>query len=707
MVKVWNADLAHACEVRVWYHMSKGSSKEFMWRKAHQAILAVDKEIRQFSSGRVVNMPKIKEVTTLHELEAIIRGEKAIVPPEMQQAAEPPERDYAQHPYLKRMQFRGGGYAILMALHLRSKQTGHRQFMYKSEILHDAQPFCDGIMEGTWGSANGWTSIRSLLSHRLVLACRGPFGGEEYRLTQEGISFIEAMLELWPERNASVDHAVGQEFTQGSQAIEMTPAVETTQAAPRYRRPRWAAQTFRVCTAPTPLSKRRRSEGYVNVESIDISSESEFERPSCCEASDGNTEQQESQVVLLVDDRERLRNLEPRRFFESIAAEAMACRHHLKLGDFAWVLQPASPATPAHCLESVSMSLNHCPLVNLLVERKRIADLVGRSAVGDHLKQLRRMEDSALQHLFFLIEGNLKHASNCTVYDTETAEMESICLGSKEDIDAFCAKLIVLGSKVGVLQTKDSAGTVRLLKNISAWLAWTLCSDKQSEKHGALLTSCTLQNLQTVPAGPQDLARPAWKNAEGVQTSSSSLNRSAEMVVSQRLFVRMNQPANTAGVVWHQNDELHLCGELMIVENEQRSESISFVILEAGLLVEEIIKAEKLVAAKSTAAVAEAAAMALVAQLPYQNSNIRRRRLLIVEGLSKAVQACTRSGNSTLAPDQILPCAELATVLVDVRCSWRCRVHNSEPAETTKSFLQVLLRVALSTDSPEWPEFCT
>lgn len=139
----------------------------------------------------------------------------------------------------------------------------------------------------------------------------------------------------------------------------MTPAVETKQAAPGHRRPRWAAQTFRVCTAPTPLSKRRRSEGYVNVESIDISSEShfvavvfclgslsksktlvkecqgitliklegvvnlplaipsysfnlfmqsqctgEFERPSCCEASDGNTEQQESRVILLVDDRE-------------------------------------------------------------------------------------------------------------------------------------------------------------------------------------------------------------------------------------------------------------------------------------------------------------------------------------------------------------------------------------------------------------------
>jgi len=48
------------------------------------------------------------------------------------QEAEPVERDYAQHPYLKRMQFRGGGYAILMALHLRSASANLRQFMYKS-----------------------------------------------------------------------------------------------------------------------------------------------------------------------------------------------------------------------------------------------------------------------------------------------------------------------------------------------------------------------------------------------------------------------------------------------------------------------------------------------------------------------------------------------------------------------------------------------
>lgn len=46
---------------------------------------------------------------------------------------------------------------------------------------------------------------------------------------------------------------------------------------------------------------------------------------------------------------------------------------------------------------------------------------------------------------------------------------------------------------------------------------------------------------------------------------------------------------------------------------------------------------------------------------------------------------------------RILPCAELVILLLDLTCSWRCRVHNSEAVETTKSFLQVLVQVALGT----------
>eukprot|EP00438_Fugacium_kawagutii_P027891 Skav231437 [mRNA] locus=scaffold1847:170670:177765:+ [translate_table: standard] len=300
MAKVWNADLAHAAEVRVWYHMSKGSSKEFMWRKAHEAILAVEKEIRQYSSGRVVNMPKIKERTTLVELEAVIRGEPwnvgyvaglhdlvehiVRISPVANQLDKGrpvgPEtrlgKDYAQHPYLKRMQFRGGGYAILMAFHLRASNASRRQFMYKSELLHEAEPFCDVTMEGGWGTANGWTSIR--LSHRLVLSSRGPQGGhEEYRLSPEGWGTCQVLGGDAPAL------ALGWSARRWWRLNPQSSAPLAGKASVRASslRPRWRAQTFGdVGAAPTPFSaaKRRRSspreDAKEETEEIEISSDS-------------------------------------------------------------------------------------------------------------------------------------------------------------------------------------------------------------------------------------------------------------------------------------------------------------------------------------------------------------------------------------------------------------------------------------------------
>lgn len=658
MAKIWNADLAHAAEVRVWYHQSKGSSKEFMWRKAHEAILAVKKEIRQYSSGRVVNMPKLKERTTLLELEAILRGEKPIVPPEMQEA-EPVERDYAQHPYLKRMQFRGGGYAILMALHSRSASANLRQFMYKSELIHDAQPYCDVTMEGGWGAANGWTSIRSLLSHRLVLSSKGPQGGrEEFHLTPEGQRFVTAMLQRWgggaPGRAGDGD---GGEAERNPAMVSPSAARGRSRGRSRSRgaRPRWAAPTFRpaaaaaVRAAPTPCMAKPTVQQ--ELEEIEISSESESARDV----------ESRSQVVLLVDERERLRNTEPRRFFERIERTAAAGRRRLKLGDFAWTLSGG-------------------PMVDLLLERKRIEDLVGRSAKGDHLRQLRRMERSGLRHLFFLIEGNQSQASNCTVYDTEEAKSLESAIYCKEDIDAFCAQLIVDGSKVGVLQTRDSAGTIRLLKSISNWLAWTLAV--HPENRCSVLTGTTLQQFE--------MELPDGTSTQD-DLGAMSASRTAQMEVSRRLFHRLHQPADTSTLTWCTNELPDLCGELVICDGHV--DPMSFVIVDGGLLLHEILAAAT--PQRCAVAVADAAARAVAAQLP---STRARRRLLIVEGLCKAVQAFARGTcPSPLPREEILPCAELVILLLDLTYSWRCRVHNSEAVETTKSFLQVLVQVALGT----------
>lgn len=319
-------------------------------------------------------------------------------------------------------------------------------------------------------------------------------------------------------------------------------------------------------------------------------------------------------------------------------------------------------------------------MVDLLLERKRIEDLVGRSAKGDHLRQLRRMERSGLRHLFFLIEGNQSQASNCAVYDTEEAKSLESAIYCKEDIDAFCAQLIVDGSKVGVLQTRDSAGTIRPLKSISNWLAWTLAV--HPENRCSVLTGTTLQQFE--------MELPDGTSTQD-DLGAMSASRTAQMEVSRRLFHRLHQPADTSTLTWCTNELPDLCGELVICDGHV--DPMSFVIVDGGLLLHEILAAAT--PQRCAVAVADAAARAVAAQLP---STRARRRLLIVEGLCKAVQAFARGTcPSPLPREEILPCAELVILLLDLTYSWRCRVHNSEAVETTKSFLQVLVQVALGT----------
>ncbi|CAK9061041.1 Crossover junction endonuclease MUS81 [Durusdinium trenchii] len=727
MVKVWNSDLAQAAEVRMCYHMSKGSSREFMWRKAHRAILAVEKEIRQLSSGRIVNLPRIKEITAIQELEAVIRGERPIVPPEMKQAADdPPERDFARHPYLKRMQFRGGGYAILMALHLRSKEhmetartaaAAVRQFMYKVELIHAAQPFCDVSMEGGWGSSCGWTSIRSLLAHRLVLESRGPTHREEYRLTEEGQDFVQAMLKLWPEAEGPAPPASNQ------------PAASVDPDRSRTPRPRWLARTFhatRVTAAATPFSALkvlRPVSGPVSEVSpealrpmcgpepeesscvkIEISDSEETEEPRATDAVSQGSQSTDAVLrkpaahaaLLLVDDRERLKDAEPRRFFETIAAATSAAREHLKLGDFAWVLGRSEVLGGSDYLDS--------ELVDCLLERKRIADLVGRSAVGDHMKQLHRMEDCGLKHAFFLLEGNPNMASSCPVFDQDLHTESVYTIHGREEIDAFCAQLIIRNSKVGVLQSRDPAGTARLLKYISAWMTWKL--QTQAFSHD-LRTGHSLREFEKFVA--QQMKDEGRLALLGGSSSSSVPGRMAELHVSRGLFVRVGRPANTEKVSWLVSDNgnrgiEHLAAELSVHENGHRSQPILTVIINAGLLLQEINAAAQRAASQAALiSVAEAAAASLASQLPGSPSQRPSRRLLIVEGLHKSVQASARAPAS-LPLDELLPCAELVVFLMDLKFSWRCRVHDIQPAETTKSFLQVLLRLALELEVVNAPQ---
>jgi len=194
-----------------------------------------------------------------------------------------------------------------------------------------------------------------------------------------------------------------------------------------------------------------------------------------CQETDTESEcdQTNGPLSILVDDRERLRDTAPRFFLERLTVAlnlgAHVSRQRLKLGDFAWMLK----SLPADKSSSSVMS-------NVIVERKRISDLVGRSAIGAHAQQLHRLEFCSLDHPYLLIEGDPSQAANCTVYD-EIALADSHShphrIQSKEDIDDLCAHLLVRQSKIRVVMTRDAEATVRVLAELTEWLGWASSAD--------------------------------------------------------------------------------------------------------------------------------------------------------------------------------------------------------------------------------------
>eukprot|EP00961_Rhodomonas_salina_P061826 830017-Rhodomonas_salina.2 len=108
---VWNARLVRALKARYFYEQSK-SGRSFQWQKGYEIIQAVKKDIHMFKTGKVANLPKdLGSQTVMQVVVAIIKGEKPIIPPEME-AFDPDipgfvmpaaEDDLSQHSYLRNM----------------------------------------------------------------------------------------------------------------------------------------------------------------------------------------------------------------------------------------------------------------------------------------------------------------------------------------------------------------------------------------------------------------------------------------------------------------------------------------------------------------------------------------------------------------------------------------------------------------------------
>jgi len=222
---------------------------------------------------------------------------------------------------------------------------------------------------------------------------------------------------------------------------------------------------------------------------LDLDTDSEVEvvcgQPASASSNmglDGHATHQ-APVSLLVDLRERGSNRTPRDIYEAAQQQLQGVAPveftNLGIGDYLWLRGSSEQQGERLALACV--------------ERKTIRDLVGRSAKGDHLRQLRRLEVSSFPWSALLLEGDEEIADKGAVaYGAApwaSGGARDTALRCPADILRFVAK-VALFSRSFVLLGKAAQDT------ISHLVAWT----------------CILQHLGASPDIPFDAPQASAVN---------------------------------------------------------------------------------------------------------------------------------------------------------------------------------------------------
>ncbi|KAF6265830.1 hypothetical protein COO60DRAFT_764148 [Scenedesmus sp. NREL 46B-D3] len=168
----------------------------------------------------------------------------------------------------------------------------------------------------------------------------------------------------------------------------------------------------------------------------------------------------EFELKLVVDAKERRSEDDYHKIYSNIRQEHMRLqqlprgttldvdRDQLPLGDYMWLMLPAGAAPSAADAAAAAADSDAgeaeeraaaaeraaCVLAGAVVKRKTMRDLVGRSAAGDHVRQLQRMYQlRELVPLQLLLVENLTHmAGRYTVYQPGPGSSTSACTVDSE-----------------------------------------------------------------------------------------------------------------------------------------------------------------------------------------------------------------------------------------------------------------------------------
>jgi ERCC4-type nuclease len=260
-------------------------------------------------------------------------------------------------------------------------------------------------------------------------------------------------------------------------------------------------------------------------------------------------------MTILIDNRERTRNCKPRylrtelsrllasgplalAWPQNIMPKPAVEERALVHGDFCFELhgqQPLDAGAPVH---NGTEETTTTTLIPVCIERKRIADLVQRSASRDHWNQLQRMRDRAVVSIF-LLEGDFRIAGTSVMPFSNSPNRDgggngewsanSHVMEDEEGILRFIARAILSTGLVRFIQTKDEQESLRAIAAtglVSATSQRVRQRQRQHKLCGAPFSNTTMTSVRDEQARLSDRLQVGgipWQLAKAVSQEIGSI----------------------------------------------------------------------------------------------------------------------------------------------------------------------------------------
>ncbi|PTU17617.1 hypothetical protein P175DRAFT_0512327 [Aspergillus ochraceoroseus IBT 24754] len=328
--------------------------------------------------------------------------------------------------------FRSGPYALILALGTLDENSS--QSMTKAQLIETAQPFCDSSFTAPTDPTKfftAWNSMKTLLQKELVYTHGHPL--KRYALTEEGWEVAKAMKKTaLPSGQNTLPFTAQSGNKANSVKTTTTIGIASSQS---NRMPSFPQQNTGESQGPAPGVYERAGEDADNTPVTPIAIPPD------------------SFTVQLILDTREVRTSKDRDYISNelgkkeITPEVRA----LEVGDIMWVAKFHDPTFLSQYGEEGDEVM-----LDWIVERKRLDDLVGSIKDGRFHEQKFRLRRSGIKNVIYLIEEfSVVHDANSAMA-AKYHEMVASAIASTQVVNGYFVK-----------KTKNLDDTIRYLARMT------------------------------------------------------------------------------------------------------------------------------------------------------------------------------------------------------------------------------------------------